>query len=218
MSITPVSFDASMILRAFSSIYSSRRASSPAVSDVTSLSPTAPPADADRATTGDGSVLPAGDVDLAPTGPGAVIPIGDDVTPTGGGQVTPTSDGGATPTGDGGEAAPVDDDPPIADETKKPGVIRLLEAGHFQGAADVRLRLNFYDQLDHAALPELSPPHGNGRAYEKFAALYADRRAADAPEPSPGEVEPGAAEPGAVEPGATEPGAAEPGAVVDAAA
>ncbi|MCH8151514.1 MAG: hypothetical protein IH830_03970 [Planctomycetes bacterium] len=32
-----------------------------------------------------------------------------------------------------------------------PGVIRLLEAGHFKGVADVRLRINFYDELAQRA-------------------------------------------------------------------
>ncbi len=36
-------------------------------------------------------------------------------------------------------------DPAKTDNT--PGVIRLLEAGHFKGVADVRLRINFYDEL-----------------------------------------------------------------------
>jgi len=34
---------------------------------------------------------------------------------------------------------------------KVPGVIRLLEAGHFKGVADVRLRINFQDQLAERA-------------------------------------------------------------------
>ena len=32
-----------------------------------------------------------------------------------------------------------------------PGVIRLLEAGHFKGVADIRLRINFHDQLEQRA-------------------------------------------------------------------
>ena len=32
-----------------------------------------------------------------------------------------------------------------------PGVVRLLEAGHFKGVADVRLRINFHDQLEQRA-------------------------------------------------------------------
>ena len=34
-----------------------------------------------------------------------------------------------------------------AGSTDHPGVIRLLEEGHFKGTADLRLRINFYDEL-----------------------------------------------------------------------
>ena len=42
---------------------------------------------------------------------------------------------------------------------KSPGVVRLLEEGHFKGVADVRLRINFFEELEAgnaaaAALPE----------------------------------------------------------------
>lgn len=37
-----------------------------------------------------------------------------------------------------------------ADGNQK-GVLRLLEAGHFQGVADVRLRINFFDELSQTA-------------------------------------------------------------------
>jgi len=43
------------------------------------------------------------------------------------------------------------------DEPKAKGVIRLLQAGHFKGVADVRLRINFFDELqslEHASLAE----------------------------------------------------------------
>lgn len=40
---------------------------------------------------------------------------------------------------------------PSGDEGKVPGVIRLLEAGHFKGVADVRLRINFFDELSARA-------------------------------------------------------------------
>ncbi len=36
---------------------------------------------------------------------------------------------------------------PAPQEAHAPGVIRLLEAGHFRGVADVRLRIVFFDQL-----------------------------------------------------------------------
>jgi len=37
------------------------------------------------------------------------------------------------------------------------GVIRLLQEGHFKGVADVRLRINFYDELVAAGLQEAGP-------------------------------------------------------------
>jgi hypothetical protein len=43
------------------------------------------------------------------------------------------------------------------DAPKAKGVIRLLQAGHFKGVADVRLRINFFDELqtlEHASLAE----------------------------------------------------------------
>ena len=41
--------------------------------------------------------------------------------------------------------------PVVSDEPGSRGVIRLLQAGHFQGVADVRLRINFHDELQQAA-------------------------------------------------------------------
>jgi len=41
--------------------------------------------------------------------------------------------------------------PAIGDEQGSKGVIRLLQAGHFQGVADVRLRINFHDELQQVA-------------------------------------------------------------------
>jgi hypothetical protein len=38
-----------------------------------------------------------------------------------------------------------------------PGVIRLLEAGHFKGVADVRLRINFFDELSARAVAAAQP-------------------------------------------------------------
>ncbi len=46
--------------------------------------------------------------------------------------------------------APISEEP-TGDEGKVPGVIRLLEAGHFKGVADVRLRINFFEQLSARA-------------------------------------------------------------------
>lgn len=46
------------------------------------------------------------------------------------------------------EAADPEETPvEIEDTTKTRGVIRLLEEGHFKGVADVRLRINFFDEL-----------------------------------------------------------------------
>jgi hypothetical protein len=49
-------------------------------------------------------------------------------------------------------AAPVDNQLTVVngsstESSNTPGVIRLLEAGHFKGVADVRLRINFFDEL-----------------------------------------------------------------------
>ena len=54
------------------------------------------------------------------------------------------------------ERAPGSTEPPQpeardTEEGKAPGVLRLLEAGHFKGVADVRLRINFFEQLSTAA-------------------------------------------------------------------
>ncbi|HUU85634.1 MAG TPA: hypothetical protein VM243_19215, partial [Phycisphaerae bacterium] len=43
------------------------------------------------------------------------------------------------------------------DGEKVPGVIRLLEAGHFKGVADVRLRINFFEQLSARAEAAAQP-------------------------------------------------------------
>jgi hypothetical protein len=45
----------------------------------------------------------------------------------------------------GGETAEVDGEQSV--ETEAQGVLRLLQEGHFKGVADVRLRINFYDEL-----------------------------------------------------------------------
>lgn len=43
---------------------------------------------------------------------------------------------------------PAEDITPPAEETEnQPGVLRLLQEGHFKGVADVRLRINFYEEL-----------------------------------------------------------------------
>jgi hypothetical protein len=83
-------------------------------------------------------------------------------------------------------------DAPADAETTKRGVLRLIEDGHFRGAAAARLRLNFFDQLDHTSLPPLPEIDGNGRGYAKFRAAY-EARLAESNPPSP-VVEPPATE------------------------
>lgn len=58
------------------------------------------------------------------------------------------------------------------DQPDGKGVLRLLESGHFRGVADLRLRMNFAEELEGRELPELSQPRGNGKAYAKFLAQY----------------------------------------------
>ncbi|MEW6073647.1 MAG: hypothetical protein AB1726_13775 [Planctomycetota bacterium] len=114
--------------------------------------------------------------------------------------------------------SPAGEEPPASERCPdtvdiQRGVLRNLLAGHYRGVADVRLRINFFDELqaltagagpaeappadplappvdppldDPASstpvteeptgggltLPALSPPHGNGKAYAKFLAIY----------------------------------------------
>ncbi len=45
----------------------------------------------------------------------------------------------------------------VSDEENVPGVIRNLEASHFKGVADVRLRINFFDHLSARAASAAIP-------------------------------------------------------------
>ena len=45
------------------------------------------------------------------------------------------------------EGETVVSEPAVSNEEQAKGVIRLLEAGHFNGVADVRLRINFHEEL-----------------------------------------------------------------------
>jgi hypothetical protein len=47
--------------------------------------------------------------------------------------------------------------PEAGDGEKVRGVIRLLEAGHFKGVADVRLRINFFEELSARAAAAAAP-------------------------------------------------------------
>lgn len=79
------------------------------------------------------------------------------------------------------EEPPVADEPePTEEETQEArGVLRLLQEGHFKGVADIRLRINFSEELADAQLAGLSTPKGNGKAYEKFLAIYQDMQGTD---------------------------------------
>ena len=68
----------------------------------------------------------------------------------------PTSPAAALPS----DIAPEQVTPPTPDERdggKAPGVVRLLEAGHFRGVADVRLRINFFDELSARRMASAQP-------------------------------------------------------------
>lgn len=54
-------------------------------------------------------------------------------------------------------AAVVAPDPEEGGADAQRGVIRLLMAGHFKGVADVRLRINFFDELTSAGFQEVRP-------------------------------------------------------------
>ncbi|MCH8822681.1 MAG: hypothetical protein IH984_04145 [Planctomycetes bacterium] len=49
------------------------------------------------------------------------------------------------------QITPVQQEEPKEPKKSAHGVLRLLEAGHFKGVADVRLRINFHDQLERQA-------------------------------------------------------------------
>jgi len=72
------------------------------------------------------------------------------------------------------ESPAVDEPEPTEEEQTQElkGVLRLLQEGHFKGVADLRHRINFAEELSGVELPEPSAPKGNGRAYEKFLAIY----------------------------------------------
>ncbi len=63
------------------------------------------------------------------------------------------------------------------------GVLKLLAQGHFKGVADLRLRINHAEKLEGVELPEISPPNGNGKAYEKFLEIYNQMNAPQEPTP-----------------------------------
>ena len=54
------------------------------------------------------------------------------------------------------------------------GVLKKFKApeSHFNGVADLRLRINFTDQLQELAIPPVSEPKGEGSAYGRFLEIY----------------------------------------------
>lgn len=78
-------------------------------------------------------------------------------------------DDDAAPTASGVEAA--------APETKLPGVLRLLEAGHFRGVADVRLRIVHAEKLAAVAMSAAEAPVRDAAAALSMA--VAERLAAE---------------------------------------
>ena len=80
------------------------------------------------------------------------------------------------------EASPVADEPePREGEEMQEarGVLRLLQEGHFKGVADLRLRINFAEELAGIELAEPSAPQGNGKAHQKFLEIYRGMQKAD---------------------------------------
>jgi hypothetical protein len=83
------------------------------------------------------------------------------------------------PVKDAPDPAPVPTDgaPPETEETdgdgdKAAGVLRLLEAGHFKGVADVRLRINFFEELS-ARASAAAAPAVRGQAGDLIATMNA---------------------------------------------
>jgi|GEM_PF-4377005 len=89
----------------------------------------------------------------------------------------------ATSTAADSQTEPADISAPKSD--KVPGVVRLINEGHFKPTADVRLRLNFAEFLDTS---ETLTPAENvpGKAYGKFLSLYQELYGqAETTEPDP---------------------------------
>ena len=59
-------------------------------------------------------------------------------------------------------------------KAKAKGVVKKFEdlESHFNGVADLRLRINFADQLQETGLPPISEPKGDGSAYSRFLEIY----------------------------------------------
>lgn len=71
----------------------------------------------------------------------------------------PVAPGEQEPPAQDAEAVPPED--PKQGDAGPKGVLRLLMAGHFRGVADVRLRINFQDQLAAAEAAAVKPAAGD---------------------------------------------------------
>jgi hypothetical protein len=78
------------------------------------------------------------------------------------------------PVGDAAEVPPLDESIPEASlpPNRGDGVLRLLESGHFKGVADVRLRINFFEELS-ARTQALAAPVVASASDELVAAVRA---------------------------------------------
>ena len=75
----------------------------------------------------------------------------------------------------------VDSSPKAADnfninrgKAKAEGVIKKFQdpESHFNGVADLRLRINFADQLQELSMPPVREAKGKGSAYGRFLEIY----------------------------------------------
>ena len=59
-------------------------------------------------------------------------------------------------------------------KAKAKGVLKKLQEpeSHFNGVADLRLRINFENQLQGLTIPPISEPKGGGTAYNRFFEIY----------------------------------------------
>lgn len=59
-------------------------------------------------------------------------------------------------------------------KAKAKGVVKKFHDSetHFNGVADLRLRINFAEQLQGLTLPPLSGPKGESSAYSRFLEIY----------------------------------------------
>jgi len=91
------------------------------------------------------------------------------------GETRPDSSGPAAREAKQAEKADTTDD-----EEKSKGVLALLQEGHFQGVADVRLRINFHDELQQLAAQNATETFSSGAAALSEQVVERVRQLADA--------------------------------------